>query len=95
MTFLVQFQDQILTMSVGPGLDAGDGGGLPNGGCRACGKGPGVTIATQTLVSWVNAEIERLEETVESVERHLEGRDIVEERDIIQEILDETVSEAS
>ena len=61
MTFLVQFQDLILTMSVGPGLEVDDsGGGLPNGGCRACGKGPGVTIATQTLISWVNEEMEKL-----------------------------------
>ena len=80
-------------MSMGYGLlvdDDGGGGDLrPKGGCQACGKGPGVTIATQTIVSWVNEEMERLQEAVELVESHLE------ERDIVKEILDETVSEAS
>ena len=92
MTFLVQFQEQTLTMSVGYGLLVDDDGGgdlRPKGGCQACGKGPGVTIATQTIVSWVNEEMERLQEAVELVESHLE------ERDIVKEILDETVSEAS
>ena len=94
MTFLVQFQEQTLTMSVGYGLLVDDDGGgdgdlRSNGGCQACGKGPGVTIATQTIVSWVNEEMERLRDAVELVESHLE------ERDIVKEILDETVSEAS
>ena len=75
-------------------------------GCKfcSCQRSSGVTMATQTMVTWVDdpfTSIEesmvRMEESLDHMKDHVEetAATDVKERNIIEEIIDEAISEAS